>query len=382
MVSACRRWHNGGVTQRRAASFGALLFVLMLGASASAASGRVLLLTSAAPEVSASSFALALRLQLQPFGVELVQSSWSPSESFVEQRESAGKRAREAGLTLVAWYVLRVLPSGRRELLAFLSDLSQARQGARFLALAGAESGIERSMASTLATLIVATVRGEPVRPGQPIEALRSASPATRQLPVTRPAPVVAVTRPAAGPTAPASRRRAVAVRAYRLVVLGSYGLAILPVGAEVRHGPAGALGVRVWRNLTIELGAAFRLTTDGSTQDRTWSRRIIDLRSAVAYDWALRYQLAVGVGVAVRASAVRAEASAAGRSESATAWELGIGPRVGLSWRIRPYLSVVAHLLAGWVPIGHQLVVGGDEVGRPGGLELSLSSGLQLALW
>lgn len=355
-----------------------LLASLLSARGGLAAPSRVLLLTSPMESISASSFALALRLQLQPFGLELEQASWSPPEGFAKQRDGAAAVARRAGHSLVAWHVVRGLPSGESELLAFLSDLSTARRGTRFIALAGTGSGIERSMASALATLIVATVRGEPVRPGRPLETV-PAAPARPE----RASPEAKNPRPGARATSPALRRTNVANARQRLHLLGTYGVDVLPVGAELRHGPVGSLALRVSRELAIEIGAGWRAAGSGSDGATQWSRSTVDVRCAMEYEWPLRAgRLAFALGAALRISAVQARAGSDGRTEAATLWELGLGPRVGLFVRIHPYLSLVAHFLAGWVPVGHQLVVGGQEVGRPGGAEISLASGLRLALW
>jgi hypothetical protein len=162
------------------------------------------------------------------------------------------------------------------------------------------------------------------------------------------------------------------------------YGLSALPVGGELRHGPEGTLLVRPWRTLLVGAGAGLRLVPEDASSLARWTRRVVDLRLASSYEWRPWSRLGVAAGGELRVGSVLAEATrtGGGEGESATLWELALGPWLGLSLALGARLQLVMRLGVSWVAVGHELQVAGEEVARSGGVELSFGSGVRLAVW
>lgn len=318
--------------------------------------------------VSADSFALALLLQLRPYNVDIQLSQWNTPATPEDQEGLASHRCRKTGAAAVIWCTLDPpwieQPQGSSPRIT-VHIVSPWKEGFRQLSLAmgSPQEGIERSMATAVRTLVSAQL----ARPSQP----EVVEPPPQPQP--QPAPPPVLPRPSPPP------------RLEERVVLGAvYDLEVFPLnGVELRHGPSLVLGLRLFRGVRIQLGVGYRATNDGLRPQRWWSRDFLTVDLGVSHGWDLGRHLLVEAGGLIRATAVFSSAGTrpGDRQDSATLGELALGGMGSARLRIWSTLSALVRLRMTWLPVGHELTIGGDQVVEPGALEASVSMGLILDL-
>lgn len=293
--------------RRRWAPVCVLCAALLLPSAAPAGTrGRLLLLVSATPEISADSLLLALSTQLARYEIDTQRQLWAPPGD-------AGARLRLArqlaGASSADFAVFYQLAGPQHEVAVELVDLRRDASWSRSLALGEAGFGIERSMAAAVVTLLRSRLH-------------RSAAPAA-----TRPAPASRPLRQRPAPVVPGLPARPT------LLVGGGYRLAAL--GAQLRHGPELSAAAR-WRSWEVAVDLAFGLPDGEVDGTLSWSRWALGLGGTLL--WAPRLGSRFDLQLGGRTGLVRVEASGTTReggqegSARSTLWELHLGGSRGSS--------------------------------------------------
>ncbi len=317
-------------------------------------------------EISADSFTLALLVHLKPDKVDIELSSWSAPPTREDQEGLAGHRCSKRKAVAVVWYTVQGEGTGGEaavevHMVSFLHGAFQRQS----LKMGRPQPGIERSMAISVHTLVSAHLARLP-SPTEP-----EPEPEPRELKPEPPTPAPPV-------------KESPPEQVVRRVEFGaSYDLDIFPLGDEIRHGPTFGADLKLWRRLHAHLGVGYRITEDGSSKTSWWSRNFLTLDLSLANRWSLNRRLTLLAGGNIRGTAIfsRAGRLAENETDEATLWELSIGLVSGAQLRIWSRISTVFGLRLAWLPVGHQLSVGGLDVVDPGAFEASVALGLLIRL-
>lgn len=331
--------------------------------------------------VSADSFALALLLQFRPYNVDIQLSQWSAPPSTEDQEGLASHRCRKTGASAVVWYTPdKASPPNPTAPAETASEgppikppqirvhmVAPWNGGFRRLSLAMGrpQQGIERSMATAVRTLVSAQLSRLPSKiPAKPT-------------PDPKPAPPPPVEPPPAPVEEPSDFSGRVSIGAV-------YDLEFFPLkGIELRHGPTVVLGLRLYRGIRIQLGAGYRATNDGRSEEYWWSRDFLCVDLGITNGWELGGNLLMEVGGQIRATAVFSGAgdTPGQLQDDATLGELALGAIGSARVQIWSSLAALVRVRVSWLPVGHQLTIGGDQLVEPGALEASISLGLIFGL-
>jgi len=338
------------------------LFFLLLASAAHADEGRPLLLVLAderakSDELSSDSFVLALMLHLKADNVDIQLSKWSTPDTLDDQEVLAGHRCSKSKAAAVTWYSV----TGQGESAQVTVHVVSFKHGAfqrQSMKMGAPQPGIERSMALSVRTLVSAHVTRAPE-------------------PVPEPKPPPPAPPPPAPPAAPAPEPA-------RIQVGVSYHLDIYPLGDEVRHGPTALADLRLVRDLYVRLGLGYRITEDGTSKLSWWARDFLTVDLALAHYWRLTDRLEItgnghlrGTVVFVRAARLHERLE-----DSAKEWELGLGLGGGVRVKLWSLLSASFGIRLAWLPVAHQVTVGGLDVADPGAFEATMGVGIQAGVW
>lgn len=309
---------------------------------------------------------LTLMVHLQPYHVETRLELWITPATPAKATELARAQARTSKADVVLWYTVEGGGSAR-EVKVHLLDLGSGHQTLRTISMGKPSPGIERSMAIALRTLFGAILhhREVPLPQKQPANAPKKLTSAP--VPATQPA----ATQPGPGRPLPLLGQ----TKAPRFHLAASYDLDLLPMGDEIRHGPTAYFIARPLPSVGLRLGIGFRQPVEDQAGWASWSRDFLYIQAAGMYIWSLGERWEAHLGGRIRGGAVFTSAELVGgtSNENKTLWELALGPAGGIAARIGPRLTMEAQILLAWLPVGHELLVQGQQVAHSGGLQASL---------
>ena len=303
-------------------------------------------------------FVLTLTLQLHPYGIDVQQARvpMLPAAG-ADQIKLASRAGEQARAIAVVWCTKG---SDDPPAAVQVLDLRQPGTLLHSLAMGARAPGIERSLAVTVRTLLLAGPLELPDRPRRP----KPPPPAT----------------PDAGHVVPQVKP---ALLPPRLRLGVRYTMNGYPIGGELRHGPDFDVSVRVWRRLEAQFSVGYRVPRQGSDGESQWSRSDVRLSVRASNAWELkkRWQILAGLQAAVNRVAAEARGLES-RSERVTLWEVALGGtaeiRLGLGRRV----ALEVDTTVAWLPLRHSLVVHDVEVASPGSLELSLAAGIRIGFF
>ncbi len=341
---------------RRGLLLALLVFASNLGLGAgtalgATAQGALLLLDDGAMTMSSDSLLVALSAQLAPYEVAAQRQRWHPTGKLADRVRLARQLGDAASADYALFCQLR-RQDGLQVMQAVVIDLRGGQLWWRALTVGQPTFGIERSVAAVVVTLLRSRV-AKPPRVPRPL-----AKPPTSRPVVARPQPIV--------------RRPARPIERPSLSLDAGYRVALLLGEAALRHGPEVELGWRAWRRLEVALIIGYRFEERGSLDDATWSRSGLALGARGRWAWPLARSWDLVAGGYIGVLRVSARASSPAGRQALMLWEAHLGVSVGLSWRLSRFLGFSVGTRLAWIPAGHRIVVGGQEVARSGGAEAS----------
>ena len=305
--------------------------------------------------VSDESFRLALTVQLEPYEITTTNESWTPPPELTAQRALAMQHGARAGARAVVWYSMISRPvDGHIEILIHLVEARDGRWRYEQIDIGPPGQAIERSMAAAVRTFLQQDRSQTEPQPTHPEQSEPVDAPGDHD-------------------------SRAVWAR----IALG-YGLAVLPMGLDVRHGPELAIGVMGARHVALLGGISISYAgrIEGQDEEAMWSRRFLSINALLAWVWHLTERIEVHAGLQFGVSVVMAEAQSlvdTSETERDILWELPLGVAGGLSFNIAGPLWVELGSAIEWLAVEQELFVLGRSVARPGNLLISVTSRLYL---
>jgi hypothetical protein len=292
----------------------------------------VVLVDQLAPAVSPRSLLLAVKVQFDPYDVEILSRSWVGGAS--EQRERARAWGQRLRSDAVVWYQVQ-----HDQVVLHVFDRISNRFASESFHLGQTSTALERSMAVAARTLLRATLRARPPK--------RASS----------------VRPPARKP------RTASTEGSTQLHLAVGYQADLLPGGVEWRHGPRLGIGLEVLRRFGMELCFWHALSQKSDFSGGQWTRRFFSFSDKIYVKVRLLPRLTGLFGAAVDVSYGDLEARdlATDRLDQASTWEVLIGAVSGLRVLLTSRISMVFFLRGGWLPLSHRVVVQQAEVSDPG---------------